>query len=296
MTESQIQSEERRNIQPKVSIVTPSFNQGCFIEETILSVLNQDYPNIEYIVIDGGSTDKSTEIIKKYQDRLAYWVSEPDRGQTDAINKGLLVATGDIYGYLNSDDLLDSKAASTAVAAFEKHPEAEFVYGDFNLIDSMGTAQFSAKAVPFDKKVLVYGRTLFNQPSSFWRRSVTEKIGYLDVDYDFCMDQEYWIRAVSKGVNFLYVPGLYASTRIHGGTKTSTVIDKLSIQHRAALNKNNLLPFKNMDLLNKVIFLFLQKTYRIKGALLRAIINRDFRLFAARYSYKMHCGDRKADI
>ena len=127
-----------QNALPKVSIVTPSFNQASFLEQTLRSVLEQDYPNLEYIVIDGGSTDGSVEIINKYADQLAYWQSQPDQGQTDAINQGFAHATGEILAWLNSDDLLLPGAVSAAVRALEEHPEAAMVYGDALLINAQG--------------------------------------------------------------------------------------------------------------------------------------------------------------
>src|SRR5688572_6274864 len=114
----------------KISIVTPSFNQGQFIEETVLSVLNQNYPNLEYIVIDGGSTDQTVEVIRRYEDRLAYWASEKDRGQVHAINKGLAKSTGDIFAFINSDDVYLPETFAAVAEYFDAHPEAEWVCGD----------------------------------------------------------------------------------------------------------------------------------------------------------------------
>jgi len=126
----------------KISIITPSYNQGQFLEETIISVLNQDYPNLEYIIIDGGSTDKSVEIIKKYEKYLTYWVSEKDRGQTHAINKGFIKSSGSILNWLNSDDLLVPGAINSVSKAFSKHSEADFCFGDFSIIDTQSNTIF----------------------------------------------------------------------------------------------------------------------------------------------------------
>ncbi len=124
---------------PRVSIVTPSFNQAAFLEETIQSVLSQDYPNLEYIIIDGGSTDGSVEIIKKYADKLAYWVSEKDTGQADAINKGLIRVTGEIVAWLNSDDIYLPGTIRAAVEALQAHPDCGLVYGDVLSVDAKGS-------------------------------------------------------------------------------------------------------------------------------------------------------------
>ena len=123
---------------PLVSILTPSYNQGRFLEQTIQSVLSQDFPDMEYIIVDGGSTDDSVEIIKRYANRLAWWVSETDQGQTDAINKGFAHASGEIFAWLNSDDTYQPGAITQAVESLLAHPEASLVYGDANLIDEHG--------------------------------------------------------------------------------------------------------------------------------------------------------------
>src|SRR5512146_2770767 len=136
---------------PKVSIIMPSFNQGHFLETAIQSVLAQSYPNIEYIVVDGGSRDESIEIIKKYQERFAWWVSEKDKGHADALNKGFSHATGEILAWLNSDDLYYPQAVAEAVSLLQQHPEVGMVYGDADLIDNAGApaGQFSARQTDY---------------------------------------------------------------------------------------------------------------------------------------------------
>jgi len=133
-----------------VSIITPSYNQAAYLEQTIQSVLGQDYPRIEYMVIDGGSTDSSVEIIKKYQDRLAYWVSETDSGQAEAINKGLARAKGDVIGWINSDDYYMLNTVSVAVRCFEQNPEVKMVYGDMLAVDGNGHIPFYARSSSLD--------------------------------------------------------------------------------------------------------------------------------------------------
>jgi len=272
----------------KVSIITPSFNQGQFIEKTILSVKNQDYPSIEHIVIDGGSTDGTVEILKKY-DHLK-WVSEPDNGQTEAINKGFRFATGDIITYLNSDDLLLPGAVGAVVDAFAKYPEVDFVYGDFKVIDSKGNHLLSRKTVNYDRNILIYGRALIAQPASFFRRRVIERIAHFDEGYDFCMDIEFWVRAVVNGIKFQRIDFPLAAQRLHHNAKTMKVRWKLDDQHRRILNQYELLWFRNSEFLNKSLFSSLKFIYRSKATLKRILQHRDFRLLATAKARKKATG------
>src|SRR3989337_3125219 len=153
---------------PLVSIVTPSYNQGSFLEETIRSVLGQDYPHLEYIIVDGGSSDGSGEIIQRYSDRLAWWISEPDQGQTDAINKGFSRAKGEIFAWLNSDDTYLPGAVSEAVSFLSSHPEVGMVYGDANLIDDSGKVIGKFPARQTDYRRLMRGFVHVPQQSTFF--------------------------------------------------------------------------------------------------------------------------------
>ena len=204
---------------PKISIITPSYNQGQFLEETILSVLNQDYPNLEYFIIDGGSTDNSVEIIKKNEDRLAYWVSEKDRGQTHAINKGFKRATGDIVNWLSSDDLLEQGALKILAKEIEKNPSADFYFGDFSVIDNEGRNFFYRKSPPYLFATLFWRRQLSNQPAVFFRQNLLDKIGYLDGSLNFCMDTEFWIRAAQQGSISHQIEEPLAMARLHNAAR-----------------------------------------------------------------------------
>jgi glycosyltransferase involved in cell wall biosynthesis len=187
---------------PKVSVITPSYNQARFLEETILSVLTQDYPNIEYIIIDGGSTDGSVEIIRKYANRLAYWVSEPDDGQSDAINKGLQHATGEIWAWMNSDDLYLPGAIQQAVEYLRAEPEVGVVYGDCSLIGANGEQLGGPPAQDFDLYTYVlHCNNYIPSGSTFIRSQVLRQIGNMDVDFHMIMDMDYWIRA---GMHFAF--------------------------------------------------------------------------------------------
>jgi len=205
--------------QPLVSIVTPSFNQARFLEDTIRSVLAQDYPNIEYIIVDGGSTDGSVEIIRRYADRLAWWVSEPDRGQTDALNKGFARARGQIFAWLNSDDTYEPHAVREAVEFLQAHPEVGLVYGDANYIDAEGRVMGRFPAAPTDYRKLRRGYVHVPQQAAFFRGDLWRQVGPLDPTFYFAMDYDLWVR-LAKVSEVRYVPRLWANFRIHGDAKT----------------------------------------------------------------------------
>lgn len=210
---------------PIVSIITPSFNQARFLEETIKSVLEQDYPNIEYIIIDGGSTDGSLEIIKKYEERLAHWESVTDKGQTDAINKGFAKARGDILAWLNSDDVLLPGAVSAAVNYLQKKQEIGMVYGNATLINASGKKISDFPAAQTDLKKLKQGYVHIPQQASFFRTSLWKKVGPLDPSFYFAMDYDLWVRLANEA-SLLYVPELWASFRLHGDAKSIAADDR----------------------------------------------------------------------
>ena len=214
-----------KHIKPLVSIVTPSFNQGRFLEETIQSVLSQDYPHIEYMVVDGGSTDGSVEIIRRYQDRLAWWVSETDQGQTDAINKGFARANGDILAWINSDDTYQPGAVSEVVSFFESHPEVGMVYGDANLIDEQGQLLGRFPARQTDYRRLRRGYVHIPQQAAFFRTSLWRQVGPLDPSFYFAMDYDLWVR-LAKISNLKYQPRLWANFRLHGQGKSAVSDDR----------------------------------------------------------------------
>ncbi len=202
-----------------VSIVTPSYNQAPYLEATIRSVLEQDYDQIEYIIVDGGSTDGSGEIIKRYADRLAWWVSEKDRGQTDAINKGFARAKGDVLAWLNSDDTYQPGAIREAVAYLKAHPEAGMVYGDCNYIDENGRVIGRFPAARTNYARLRRGYVHIPQQSSFWRGDLWRKVGPLDPTFYFAMDYDLWVRLAAEAP-LHYIPRLWANFRLHSGAKT----------------------------------------------------------------------------
>ena len=204
---------------PKVSIVTPSYNQGRFLEASIRSVLAQDYPNIEYIIVDGSSTDESLEIIRKYQDHLTWWVSEKDKGHADALNKGFAHATGEILAWLNSDDVYYPGAVSEAVEYLREHPEVGMVYADANLIDEQGNVvgRFPSKQTGY--RQMLRGSVHIPQATTFFRADLYRKIGPLSLTLFFGFDYDLWVR-LAKVSEVRYLPRLWADFRIHNQGKS----------------------------------------------------------------------------
>lgn len=204
---------------PLISIVTPSFNQAPFLEQTIHSVLGQDYPRLEYILVDGGSSDGSLDIIKKYAHRFAWWVSEPDRGQTDAINKGFAHARGEVLAWINSDDTYEPGAVSDAVDVMQSRPEVGLVYGDANFIDGSGHVTGRFPAAQTDYSRLRRGYVHIPQQASFFRADLWKRVGPLDPSFFFAMDYDLWVR-LARLAPVLYVPRLWANFRLHTLGKT----------------------------------------------------------------------------
>jgi glycosyltransferase involved in cell wall biosynthesis len=207
---------------PLVSIITPSYNQGRFLEQTILSVISQDYPNKEYIIVDGSSTDGSMDIIKQYASQLSWWVSEPDQGQTDAINKGFDHANGEIFAWLNSDDTYQPGTISQAVEALLAHPEAALVYGDANLIDENGSLMGRFPARQTDLHRLLRGYVHIPQATAFFWSRFWKQVGPLDTSFHFAMDYDLWVR-LAKLASLIYLPRLWANFRLHGEGKSVTI-------------------------------------------------------------------------
>lgn len=203
--------------QPLVSIVTPSYNQAAFLEQTIRSVLEQDYPNIEYLIADGGSSDGSIEIIKKYAGKLAWWVSEKDKGQADGINKGFARAKGEFIGWVNSDDYYQPGAISAAVAALQANPDVAFVYGDVQVVDKDGRILNNLHYGNWSLADLMTFH-IIGQPAVFMRRSALEAAGYLDLSYQFMLDHQLWLRVGLQG-GMKYVPQLWAGAHYHEDCK-----------------------------------------------------------------------------
>jgi len=206
---------------PLVSVITPSFNQAGYLERTIQSVLAQDYPRIEYIIVDGGSTDGSLEIIQRYEDRIASWSSAPDLGQTDAINKGFERAQGEILCWLNSDDTFRPGAIREAVSFLQAHPEYGMVYGIAYYIDEEDCilGRFPMGQISYAQ--LRRGGNAIAQQASFFRKRVWDMVGPLDPSFYYAMDWDLWVR-IAAVTPIRFVPRPWANFRLHGGSKSIT--------------------------------------------------------------------------
>lgn len=214
----------------RISIVTPSFGQGHFIERTILSVLDQGYPNLEYLVQDGGSKDDTEAVLRKYEDRLAGWRSEADSGQSDAINRGFRHTTGDIMGWLNSDDMLLPGALASIDRFFARHPDVDVVYGNRLMIDEEDR-EIGRWIMPGHDSDVLSWADYIPQETLFWRRSIWEKVGgQIDESFRFAMDWDLLVRFRDAGAKFAHIPQFLGAFRIHHQQKTSAEISELGFQ------------------------------------------------------------------
>jgi len=202
---------------PLISIITPSYNQSDYLEKAMVSVLNQDYPNLEYIIVDGNSTDGSQDIIKKYVNRLAWWVSEKDNGQADAFNKGLMHAGGKYIGWLNSDDLYLDGVVSEAIELLELNPEIAFVFGDVQSINEIGEITNIMKYGNWSLVDLMQFK-MIGQPAVFMRKDLLVSTGGLDTSYHFLLDHHLWLRLASNA-QIKYSNKIWAAARFHATAK-----------------------------------------------------------------------------
>ncbi len=182
------------DLYPKISVVIPSYNQGRYIEQTLRSVIDQGYPNLELIVIDGGSTDDSVDIIRRHDRHVAYWVSEPDGGHTQGLIKGFQRATGDIQCWLNADDLYEPRALHEVAQLFVARPQARFLYGNWTWIDRDGNPLYYRREMGFHRWLWLYAYNYIPQPAAFWRKDLYEEVGGLDSRYSLTMDADLFAR------------------------------------------------------------------------------------------------------
>jgi glycosyltransferase involved in cell wall biosynthesis len=224
------------NFLPSISIVTPSFNQAEFIERTLDSVLSQSYPNLEYIVVDGGSTDGSVEIIRKYEKHLAWWVSEPDRGQAHAINKGLMRATGDWVGWQNSDDVYLPGALKLAAQTMSRQPARGVVAGGLHMIDSSGRLLRELRYVtPTWRSMRAEGMVIANQ-SSWWRRELHQAVGLLDESLACSFDYDWFLRLL-RHAKAAYIDRALGGLRMHAATKTVTLAAQHAREYQSVIER-----------------------------------------------------------
>jgi glycosyltransferase involved in cell wall biosynthesis len=207
---------------PRISIVTPSYNQGQFIEETIRSVLLQGYPNLEYIIIDGGSTDYTIDILQKYDSFLSYWVSEPDSGQSNAINKGLQKVTGQLIGWQNSDDYYGKNAFAAAAIAFSEDSDAGVIYGNVNQVYADSSFEYRRKVCQFSLEDMLPGQCVYNQ-SMFFNKKIFDDGISINESREYLMDFDLFWNIALNNYRFIYVEELFGNLRNHGLTKTSTI-------------------------------------------------------------------------
>ena len=221
---------------PKISIVTPSYNQASFLEETIRSITSQGYPNLEYIVMDGGSTDGSSDIIRKHQEDIAFWRSECDAGQSDALCRGFQRANGEILAYINSDDTLEPGTLKIVGEYMASHPEVDLVYGDMNLIDAAGRYLYTAHPL-LDLRILVYENPFIPQQAMFWRRALYVRVGGVNPTLRFAMDYDLALKFLLGGARVAKIRKVLANFRVHTAAKSSTIRDVMQTERNEILSR-----------------------------------------------------------
>jgi glycosyltransferase involved in cell wall biosynthesis len=261
---------------PRISVVTPSYNQGRYLEQTILSVLNQNYPNLEFIIMDGGSTDNSVGIIQKYEKYLAHWKSSRDDGQAAAIAAGFRVASGEILAYLNSDDVYLPGALRKVGKFFFERRTAQFMYGDCLIIDSNNTVLRRIYPSKFDLQIFLYENPIIPQPAAFWRQSLYKRVGGITQTLQFCMDYDLFMRFAMAGESLVGVKDILSAFRSHGDSKSSLLQSRQREEYRKIFEEVTGRSFRKIDLL-KIAYCRLRRYYlnpqalleRVKACLLR---------------------------
>jgi glycosyltransferase involved in cell wall biosynthesis len=254
---------------PKISIVSSSYNQAKFLKACLSSVKEQNYPQMEHIVIDGGSTDGSVELLREFSSRPGWshlrWISEPDRGQSDALNKGFRMATGNIIGWLNSDDLYLPGSFQKIARDFQEQEQADLIYGDYLMIDEQERLVQTRREVSFSRFILRHTHVNFVQSSCavFFSKKILDDGQYIDESYDFAMDYEYFVRLAGAGYRFHHLPSLLGVFRLHGQSKTGSQAKRQFMEHERVRRQNHGLPLEGK----------IPSAWRIRLGLLRCCAN-----------------------
>jgi glycosyltransferase involved in cell wall biosynthesis len=258
-TRFQVQGQSSNRL-PRISVVTPSYNQVTFLEETIRSVLLQGYPDMEYIILDGGSTDGSVDIIRGYEKHLAYWACEKDKGASDAIRKGFSHATGTILAYLNSDDLY-LPGSLKAIAETMTDPAVDVVYGNMYWIDTDGKVMGEQRQTPFMPMGYLYGGSTLQQPATFWKKDLYVRCGEMNPSYRFAFDTDLFVRFALAGARFRHVNQFVASFRIHPASKSSNEPDICSRELQRLRQAYLPFPFNSLRASCVRVITTLQRTF-----------------------------------
>lgn len=232
------------NTVPKISVVVPSFNQAKYLELALRSIIDQNYPNLELIVVDGGSTDESPDIIRKYSASMAFWCSEPDGGQTQGIIKGFTHATGEVLCFLNSDDLFEPRSLHEVGEYFAKHPDVDAVYGNALWIDAEGNVLRPQKEIPFSRFIFLHTYNYIPSMSMFWRRAIYDIAGGFDATYQMAFDADLWMRISDHGT-IKHVTRQWSRMRFYPEQKSQRLRDltiREDMQVRARYWKNHTMP------------------------------------------------------
>ncbi|RYE26288.1 MAG: glycosyltransferase [Sphingobacteriales bacterium] len=284
---------------PKISIITPSYNQGHFIEQTITSILDQGYPNLEYIIMDGGSKDNTVEVIKKYEKHINYWVSERDKGQSDAINKGFRMATGEVINWLNSDDYYEKGALHKVGEAFSD-PKVNVFMGISRVFGKHGDKMTTGTDVYTGNLEKTIGWARIDQPETFFRKSCLDAVGYADEQFHYVMDKELWIRYLIKyGLDGIKKTNDHLTHfRIHDDSKTNSFglkFNKESLQLYQAIAEIGNSKFANIPLWpSEKLQLGFKSAYPIGKQQTDSIINYNiYYIFLERYAQDNYKGAKE---
>jgi len=254
----------------KISIITPTFNSAVFLNKVIDNIASQKNIDDEHIVIDGGSVDNTVDILKA--NTSLQWISEPDKGQSDAINKGFRMCTGDVLAWQNADDLYAPGALKTVADYFTNHKDVDVVYGDYQLIKSNGNWICDVHPIEWNTWLFAHGRFVPLQPTLFWRRWVYEEVGELDLNLHYCMDVDFLARACKKGARFAKIPQVLGKFCVHNGSKTQNSKNRkvVELEYCSVLMRHF-----NYSFLDKTIFDFFQKRKRLASFVKRSVLRKN---------------------